>query len=303
MNIEELFPDGQFASDGGEYVISCPYCDDSSAHCYINLEKRLFYCHKCEEKGLLSTLLKYCGLEREARVQFWKKRDKVVFKPPVPINIGDFPRVCSHGGMLDDMALTYLTRRGFTAKEIVEHDIRYGQLPPWYGRVIFPIYEGKEFVCLSARAYMPGAEPRYLFPAKGQTRLKANEIVYFAGGDILDDTKFVIVEGVIDAISVQRKLPKGFCALATLSHSIGLIQLAKIMALGEGIEIYLMFDPDSMKENLRSAKTFSDSGRKAYICRLTSKDPDEAPEDEIRKAIAEATPYSFDIHSRITIEG
>lgn len=37
--------------------IQCPFCDDHSNHCGINIESKKFNCHKCHEKGFINRLL------------------------------------------------------------------------------------------------------------------------------------------------------------------------------------------------------------------------------------------------------
>lgn len=40
-----------------ELSFSCPYHDDSTPSCYLNTSKRCFYCHGCQAKGSLTSLL------------------------------------------------------------------------------------------------------------------------------------------------------------------------------------------------------------------------------------------------------
>lgn len=49
--------------DGTERAIQCPYHDDKNPSCSINIEKKVFYCHACGEKGTLKQLAARLGID------------------------------------------------------------------------------------------------------------------------------------------------------------------------------------------------------------------------------------------------
>ena len=55
-------PGGVIWGSNGEGQIHCPFHEDSTPSCSINIEKEVFHCHGCGEKGTLRALLAHCGL-------------------------------------------------------------------------------------------------------------------------------------------------------------------------------------------------------------------------------------------------
>ena len=67
MNIEEIFPDGRWVSEE-EFLIQCPICGDGDHnHCYINTDKKVFFCHRNGCRGPLSKILKHGDIELEPK--------------------------------------------------------------------------------------------------------------------------------------------------------------------------------------------------------------------------------------------
>jgi hypothetical protein len=292
--IEELFPDGDWASES-EYLIACPLCGDGSHdHCYINPSKGKFSCKKCGEEGNIGRLIRAAfGRGVEVAPAAVKK----VVPEPVLINIKSFPRIYDDNSSVSVTARKYLYARGFSDDEIAAYDLRFSFGGKYHGRIIFPIYENGNFVCLSARSYVKGLEPRYLFPHSGQTVYTASQSL-FGYSDVFanESLKIVLVEGVIDAISLRRKLPLGYWSIALLSKHLGNFQLQRLLALGMNRVYYIMLDSDAAEEAVDVAKKLercqlANDKREVRICSIKAKDPDEATESDICEALVNAKLY------------
>ena len=309
VDIEQLIEGGRWASED-EYVIPCPYCEESAgshSHCYVNVKKRLFSCKKCSEEGLLSALLKFMGLDEAANAIKYHRAPQtatVEAIAPVLIDCSLFPKIGTVGSVMDGLATQYLLRRGFTTEEIELYDVRFAEKARYYGRVIFPIYEGSEIVCISARSFMPNLEPRYLYPHKGETVHVAADVIFctdtLLGEEYKDD--IVLVEGIIDAISLRRKTCKGLWPMALLSKAMSERQFNKLSNLGKDRTIWMMLDKDAARENELIAARLRRSGWTVMMCALDAKDPDEATQDQVDKAFLTAKPYDedYDLDRKIT---
>lgn len=65
--------------DGTERAIQCPYHDDKNPSCSINIEKKVFYCHACGEKGTLKQLAARLGIDYPGNGQKVIAQKSVVF--------------------------------------------------------------------------------------------------------------------------------------------------------------------------------------------------------------------------------
>jgi len=63
-----------FKLKNGEHC-SCPLCQSGPGHFYINRDKEIFYCHKCNERGHILSLKKRLGdLPPIAHISEYSKR-------------------------------------------------------------------------------------------------------------------------------------------------------------------------------------------------------------------------------------
>lgn len=307
VDIEAIIEGGTWSSES-EYIISCPYCDDGSSHnhCYINVQKRLFFCQKCSESGLLSSLLEYMGLTAaaaEIRYNRVKTGDSASPVTRALIDYSIFPKVGTSGSVNDSLAQLYLQRRGFDEDELELYDIRFSEKARFYGRVIFPITENDDIVCMSARAYLPAVSPKYLFPHKGESLLTADKVLY--GIDLLKpEDDIFLVEGVIDAISLIRKLPKNMWALSLMSKRMSFTQMEKLLLLGKGRIFWMMLDADANKESVLIAKKLFVRERKVRVCKLSEEahDPDMATITEVEDVIAKADIFDNEYYDKWKVE-
>lgn len=288
MRIQEAFPDGKFVSQE-EYLIRCPFCGDHPRHnhCYINVEKGVFNCRLCGEDGKVQRLFGLAGGDAYAKVE----PEKAEIRKKKPIDFSCFPPVLGEVNMVDVWALSYLAGRGITKREAREYDIRYAAWGKWDNRVIFPIYEKGKVVCWAARALFPDMEPKYRYPSRGESARTASEVLFPAFEGHAEH--IVLVEGIFDAISLSKKLPRvSFKPVSILGKNMSWFQ--RKMLLGAKTEtVFIMLDADASDDIVKIAKDLSGYGRDIMMCFLERGDPASASKDEVEGAILNAVKYFY----------
>ena len=292
MNIEDIFPDGVWTADN-EYLVQCPVCGDGDHnHCYINIEKKVFFCHRNGCKGPLSKILKQ-DIDLEPT-------RKVIQRDIEEIDFSQFPKVTGENGFNDKMALAYLNGRGLDRDDINYYDIRYAPSGSFFGRVLIPIYENRRLVCFVGRGFLQFIEPKYLFPKKRQTLLTISESIF--GFDKVFTTpkkRVFLTEGVFDAMAVDKKL--GGLGLALMTKHMSNGQLYKLVSLPSDVSFWVLLDSDAQQEGIRIAGTLKAWGRKSMFVPLQNGDPDSADREQLAEALRLARPYSEELESRVIL--
>ena len=296
MNVEEFFPEGEWAADG-EYVISCPFCKDhpTHSHCYINLDKKVFCCHFCGEKGTLKQLLKEYGATGEP-----EPREGVTEKKKYePVDFSKFPRVtgCVESN-LDMLAFAYLKSRGIGWDEITAYDIRFSDSGRYYGRVLVPIYEGGKLVNFIGRSFMDVIKPKYLFPHTGETLLTQNEAVFGYEEALKGECGAVVItEGVFDAMAVNKIAD--IRGVAILSSYLSDGQYRKLMRLPRSIAYFVSLDADAHRHAVKIAKKLHNGDRNVAVVLLQQGDPASLSKEELVAALGAAEPFFFETELNI----
>jgi hypothetical protein len=287
MTIDEIFPDGRWATED-EYLMQCPFCGDGGHnHMYVNPKKGLFHCYFCGESGHLSFLLKKFGDGKLiSTFDVRRTEEKIVPKTDFEsfLCMTDFQRFDPETAL----PINYLERRGISLREAQLYQIRFAISGRYKHRVIIPIFEreAREVVCFSARTYMD-EKPKYLFPHAGETLITTSEALYgshWASGY----RKIVLVEGAFDALAINRKLGTDFCGISFLSKHMCTGQLFKLLKFPIETEFFVMMDADAHKETSKIAAEIYKLGRNVKSAFLVSGDPDTASPEEIISAIERA---------------
>lgn len=302
MTIEELFPDGKWR-DENNYQIRCPYCGDHATHnhCDINVtEPMRFHCFFCGAHGTLGKLLKdqdkYIKLKPRTGVTEKKKYELLDFS--------QFKKVTGRTGTLDRLALAYLTtKRGLAEEEIKMYDIRFASTGRFYGRVLIPIYEAGEVINFIARAFLPFVQPKYLFPHHGETLATTSEAIFgYSSFTNCAMGIYVIVEGVFDAIRVNRRAGDlGIVGLAIMSSHLSTGQLNKLLELKKP-GFFVMLDADAHVKGLRVAEALAKYDRAVRLCLLSSGDPDSLNDAEFDSAINDSQKLSLNLETQLAFE-
>jgi hypothetical protein len=285
-SIEDIFPDGQWASEE-EYLMRCPICGDGSHnHCYVNVRKRLYNCYYCGEGGTLSYLLKQFGGGRNIELD---EAPRCVAKHKVePTDFWSFSELTESCSSTGRQALHYLSQRGIEPYEAALYQLRYAEQGRYKGRVIIPIFDQRRerVICFSARSFT-GDVPKYLFPSKGETPATTSESV-FGIHWAHEYRNVVLVEGAFDAMSINRKLGAEWCGMALLSKHLCQGQLLKILHLPRQLNFYVMMDADAHDATLKIAHRLAGPNPNVWACQLKQGDPDGATAAEIGSAVENA---------------
>ena len=300
MDIEDLLPDGKWFTED-EYVVRCPWLDHPTHnHCYVNPVKQKFICHYCGERGLLKRLLKKYEVDGEV-----DQLDEVEREQPDLIDFSQFAKVTGGDGLMNQLAFSYLKDRGLSNEEIRTYDLRFSGEGRFYGRVILPTYENGKLVNFIGRSFMDCVQPKYMFPRKGETLLTSREAIFGYHEAVNNPlSRMVIVEGIFDAIAVNRMDWRGRVrGLAILSSHISPGQLHKLLLLPKKDLYIVCLDPDAHKETIALAKTLNiEYGREnVKVVLLLEGDPASIPEDEFIEYLDSVIPYSFDLELEVTI--
>jgi len=299
MDIEDLLPDGKWFTDE-EYVVRCPWLDHPTHnHCYINVVKQKFICHFCGERGWLKRLLQEYKVVGEI-----EPRDEVVEREEAGrIDFSQFEKVTDGGGLMNQLAFSYLKDRGLSSEEIKAYDIRYSNEGRFYGRVLLPIYEDGKLVHFTGRSFIKSVKPKYLFPYKGETLLTTSGAIFGYDEAVNSPlSRMVIVEGIFDAMAINRMNWKGrIRGLAILSSHISAGQLHKLLLLPKKDLYIICLDPDVHEKTIALAKTLSEEyeRKNVKVVLLPEGDPASIPENKFIKFLDGAVPYSFNLELEI----
>lgn len=186
-----------------EIKICCPFHDDKTPSCAVNVKKRLFKCHTagCNASGdIIGLLARYLTTTRAVVIadlgtRYTLNEDKLI----APALVEEYHARIWNAGVL----LAELYKRGLTDSDIREHRIGEHE-----GRVIIPIKnESGDFVNL--RKYLPGAPGKdKMRNAKGHGEIRIFDVAQ------LRYDKILLTGGECKAIVAARQLnPYGIGAI------------------------------------------------------------------------------------------
>lgn len=264
---------GKSRHAGSELIFNCPFCAerghvDTKYHFYLNPEKQVWVCHRCNERGNVRSLFRKLGipmgeedfgpptddyLENALKKDLHPTppgEDLVNFMYPVPVE----PIVPG------TLAYEYLRARKFDLEKITRYGLVWGVYKG--PRIFIPTYSTSGMSYWVARSILKDERsPKYLNPTAGKdtsvfnlSRQRKNEIV--------------ICEGVFSAMAVGEQGVSIFGKVATAFQMKALLQ-----APVTGYTVCL--DGDASKENMRLAMALLVSGKPvSYVTLSHEDDPD-----------------------------
>ncbi len=230
---------------GAERMILCPFHDDRSPSCSINLVHKVFHCFACGAKGTILDFvarMESCPIVDAARLLAgwchlsdalpasagtqWIRSERVPCNEPLKF-------------VLDlDPHHPYLAERGVSQATISRFGLGYCDRGVMKGRICIPIHDDHgRLVAYAGRwpGSPPPGEPRYRFPRGFRKRL-----VLFNYHRVSNATHLVIVEGVW---SVFRLDALGIAAVALMGCTLSREQEA-IIRRSIADRITLLLDGD-----------------------------------------------------------
>ena len=247
-------------------VKTCPHCSDSRYHFGVNIESGNFNCWVCGGTGsfaklvqLLENISQFEAIQQvlEFSSSFTELEGEnlativgEILSPNPLASVTAFrtnlalpkPLIPLSEAILRYPQLKYyFNSRGFLDSDMMEWE-SVGFCPDgkYAMRVIFPVKMDNQVVNFVARAIVP-TTIRYLTCPNNQAILPITHCIYNIDNINLGDT-FVICEGILDALKVQKLTP--LKAVSVFSKRISNYQLLKI-AKKQPKEVFLMLDGDA----------------------------------------------------------
>ncbi len=207
---------------GAERMIRCPFHDDRTPSCSVNLDRRVFHCFACGAGGSILDFVARMEsaplVEAAYLVASWSNVDA---QPSNPVGrkrkrLEDLPVNSPLDFTLTlDPEHPYLAARGLSRATVDKFGLGFCHRGVMKGRICIPIHDEQgRLVAYAGRwpGSPPPAEPRYLFP-----RGLRKSLVLFNYHRVAHASHLVIVEGFL---SVFRLDALGFAAVALMGCSL-----------------------------------------------------------------------------------
>jgi len=275
----------------GWVEINCPFCNDPSKHCGINLDSSLFHCWRCGEKGdfvkLAKEVLQYSYREiRDILKEYDYYQDED--------SKDDLVRTKRGGKLLLPKRLVSMKEndhkliRDYLKSRNYDPDYLYGtyklmrvepfHIGNWKFRLMIPvIVEGEVVTMLGMDVVRKCKEiPKYKNLPNDSSLIPTKNCLYN-----IDSVKkgghCIIVEGVTDV----WRLGEGSVALFGKQITTEQIKLLKQKALSR---IVVMLDPDAEQQGREIADVLANIVNvPTQMILLDKKDPSELTRKEVRK--------------------
>ena len=262
---------GKNVSKGWINLEVCPFCNDSSYHCGINLSSLAFHCWVCHEKGHIHKLLKEIGLKNIQNIEFENEQQPII-KTSDMVKWPEF--------MQDEMPVPhrkYLSSRGFDPDFLIK---KY-KLKSVYNigdykfRIIVPVIVNKitvSWVAANVLRQFKHIIP-YLDCPPEKAIVQPKHALY--NYDSINDW-VIIVEGITDVWNCGD----GFVASFTKAMTSEQIEL---LLKKNPKKVFIMFDSDANIQAQQLANNLSGLFSYVEVLQLPKGDPADLTKEEINQ--------------------
>ncbi len=323
-------------SKGMQYSYKCPLCDDHKERLFINVDRKVFKCHNCDEAGTLITFMsiynhitwhdaldifrEYEGYEQplpeDIEEEIYSKLIKVPpievpkFVHPLP---EEFILMEDAKGKAGKEAMRYLRSRGVTMSMAERYYIGYCAEGKYANRIIMPDFEDNELIYWQARTWEP--EPKLkllkkhfrkvLNPSLSDEQLSKG-IVQVGKSEVVSNLDFIKEEGM--AVLCEGKMDAftlGDIGGCIHGKSMSDTQFTKLVKNKDKIDvIYVMMDGDAFTYTVNIAKRLSRYFDDVYVCKIPEdKDPNTLGRKGCLEAITKAVKFDMMFEVRATLKG
>ena len=231
---------------GAERMTWCPFHDDRSPSCSINLEKKIFHCLACGEKGTILDLvakMEQCSVSESAQLLANWCNVSTGSSAPVGTARVRYERLSENGPLGFQLRLDpwhpYLEERGVSEGTPSKFGLGYCDRGIMKGRICIPIHDAQGMLVAYAGRWpgsgSPPDEPRYRLPRGFKKRL-----VLFNFHRVRRAERLVIVEGYW---SVFRLDALGIASVALMGRTLSEEQ-EKIIGYSRANHVTLLLDGD-----------------------------------------------------------
>ena len=224
-----------------EIILHCPKCEaHDTPKLYINLEKQVFNCFRCNWHGKIRELYKFpklvSSLENQLSLAEFAKLKS--FKPLDCSNLDVMEDLNPVRELFyEDPQYTYLLNRGWTDDLISLYKPLLSLNPKYKDRVIIPVVKNDKIIYWTARSIIANPVLKYKNPS-----MPRNNIIFEAS---IPENRFfldtlVICEGIFDAFKIPQAISL-FGKTITTENELNIIKKASnkdyiFVALDEGAE-------------------------------------------------------------------
>lgn len=279
-----------------ELAFNCPFCGDNRSRFYLNDNTGLGYCHNCEWRGPIDTLVALLlGLNDEAVYNLIHgQKAKAKFstrlnmrsaeaRPIITLPEG-FQRLELPETESNRLFWKYMTKeRGIPAQTVLDYGIGYTRTGYHKWRVVIPVtWEGQlvSWVARSIRKNIKKSE-------KALTPLGNKQSEYLLNLDRLKDREeVVLVEGPFDMLKVPD------LAVASFGKRLSLEQAALLRKSGVK-HVIVCYDDDAAAERDATAERISEMFRCSIATLPPGRDPGDLDPGTTRDLVRAAVPYTF----------
>lgn len=283
----------------GEVRYNCPFCqkvkgrEDTKHHFYVNLAKRVYFCHRCSSSGTVRALFRKLNIKETVTEKPWLEHfhQMRIFTgedysiPETPFEEVEFP--CEVMKIeLGMISHNYLRSRNLTDDDIDHYKIVVGT-SCYRKRILIPTFYAGKMVFWVARFYMDAEGPKYYNPPG---RKRKNYIFNLDGLRERSDS-VIVTEGVFSAMAVGRDAVALFGKFAAREQIIALVK-------ADFKVYYVALDGDALPEALRLSEVLWRRGREVRLISL-EEGQDPASTQDFRGRLEGAT--CFDDVARVRL--
>ena len=295
FNVIEYFEEAGISySESGKNIstnwigINCPFCDDTSNHCGVNIESKMFSCWRCSSKGGISKLI--MEIENKSYNQIipilnqFTKKDKnhgnltkrTKDDKPVHELIQDIST------KLTECHKEYLKSRNFDPDFLESrYKLRSGKPTSLYKhRIIIPyIVRGKTYT-FTSRDVSGQAKIKYLHCQIEQSILAPKELLF--NGDNCKDS-VICLEGCTDVF----RIGSGSVSLSGIQYT-----QKQLLVLSKFKQIFILFDPEEQAQD-QARKLSFDLSFCSSLVEIIKVDTDLDPGDYSDEDVKHLKRYLF----------
>lgn len=259
--------------NGNERIALCPFCGESKGHFYVNLKKGKYNCFICGAGGSIK------GIEPQFNSSIQASRSSFIFPADVvPIYQWNRVRFGSLCAKYKDL-LTFMLSRGLLFDDIIRYSVCWKE-----GLLFFPLFSTHDSTSVIAGQWSKLDRSTSLLK---YWNIGNCGTTFFNFNNICTYTSIVIVEGILDTLSVLHTMGTSFPVIGALRSK--LTEDQKVL-LSKFSTIIWALDSDQTDVAFKN-KLFVKS-KLIFKVNWPEKDPNECSKEQIRYAFKHIEPVT-----------
>lgn len=323
-----------YTSKGLQYSYKCPFCQDYKERLYINIDRKVYWCHNCESTGTIVTFIsEYAHVTWKEALKIYREFEGYDHKLPESIEEEVYSRLIKAPeieqpkyvyplpeefilieearGPVGEKAVRYLKSREVTLEMAERYYIGYCEEGKYANRIIMPDFENGELIYWQARTFLPTpTNPvlkkmfrKVLNPSLTQDQVKQG-IRAVDKSEVIGNIDFVLEEGM--AVLCEGKFDSytiGDIGACLHGKHMSDEQFLKLVLNRDKIQcIAIMLDGDAMKNAIITADRLYKYFDDVLVCKLPKDaDPNSLGRKKVLEILKDAIPYSpmFNVKARL----